>query len=76
MHHKTCITKNELNDLIKLHNSAFDDYVYGERLLTYCRHLYKANKLEYNMIQYVYILSILWPQDSIIPEETVGLPEV
>ena len=57
------ISRKEANTLIHLHNSAYIDSLYGERLYHYLMILGRKKRIEQHHIDHLYMLSIDWPLD-------------
>ena len=50
-----------METLFELHNSADEDFVYGERLYNYCRELWKLFKLRLEHVDEIYLMSLEMP---------------
>lgn len=60
------LSLSEANLLIRLHNEATDDWVYGERLHFHLQQLFSMNKIQVQMIDQLYLLSVDWPFDLMV----------
>ena len=54
------------NKIFDLHNYAYSDQVYGERLYQYLRELVEIRRLSAVDVDHLYILSVDWPIDVLI----------
>ena len=57
------ITIEQANDLFRLHNDAFKDETYGEKLFYAFSDLCEQGKLDEDEIGKLYLLSVDWPLD-------------
>ena len=57
------ISKQEMNQIFELHNTATDDDVYGERLFTFLLNLVDNGQIRQEWAVQVFVLSIDWPLD-------------
>lgn len=57
------LSKVEKNNILKLHNSACEDTVYGQNLYHYLQELVEMGKIAPGTEDKLFVLSVDWPLD-------------
>lgn len=60
------LSLEEKNQIIRLHNEASDDDVYGARLYMFCQEMAKQEKVVEDFPNQIYVLSVDWPLDFLV----------